>query len=347
MFGVLPPPKQLPPLPGFSIDSGLSALRLALRSLRLSPGSLVAVPAFSCDAMGDAIAAEKLTPFWLDLHDNATIWSDYQPALQPSSQIAAIILLHLYGQMHPQTAAIVAAAKHRHLPIIHDAAQSLGIAADDNFANAPVIYSFGPGKATTAALGATISGIDATDYHAHVTPVHHAPALWFLAWLRARCFFLARRYGWGRVWMDDLQDQWLGRGLQSLAAGRFYSMTHFQQHRARQAMALQPLIMPARQARRQCLLNNLSPHLQLATTPPGLDYKLVLYSRRDLIPLCERLLENNLPYARLFEPTQLKQPHLAHLPNLQRFGPHFIEFSLEASIPIEEFKRLATILANF
>src|SRR3990167_9229671 len=135
------------------VDSGTGALRLLLRNLNLSKGAKVAIPAFVCDSVSRAVILEGLVPVFFDLID-ATFWTDYEEKKIKDENIKAVIVVHLYGFIHPASERITRFCRDSQIKLIHDAAQSFGInesllAADNN----GVFYSFGPGKSSTACCG--------------------------------------------------------------------------------------------------------------------------------------------------------------------------------------------------
>lgn len=141
--------------------SGTAALRLLIREQKLAPGSLVAIPPLICSAVTWAIRAEKMEPAFVDI-DPETFFMKFDADELKKQNIAIIVLPHLYGILHPQTKEFMEYADENNIPLIHDAAQSwkLLFQGEDIITyNAGGFYSFGAGKALTAAGGAIVSGI--------------------------------------------------------------------------------------------------------------------------------------------------------------------------------------------
>ncbi len=145
------------------VASGYHAIRLLVRSLRLAPGSKVALPALICPTVVSALQAEQMMPAFVDITPDSLVM-DFDEDRFFNAHYDLIILPHLYGLLHPQTREIMDFAHNTSVPLIHDAAQSYGVELD----GIPIIHynqggliSFGPGKATTAATGALVCGIDA------------------------------------------------------------------------------------------------------------------------------------------------------------------------------------------
>lgn len=145
------------------VSSGYFALRLLLRSLKIKAHARVALPALICPTVVNAIRAEGMLPLFLDI-EPPFFFMIFAPDTLAHLRPDALLLPHLYNVLHPKTGEIMAYCREEGIPLIHDAAQSFGLLWEGK----PVIqqdqggfYSFGPGKATTAATGALVWGIDA------------------------------------------------------------------------------------------------------------------------------------------------------------------------------------------
>ncbi len=105
--------------------SGTDALLLPLRTLELKPGDEVIAPAFTFFATAGTIHNTGGTPVFADI-DPRTFNLDpaaVEAAITPRTR--AIIVVHLFGQM-ADMAALQAVADRHQLPLIEDAAQSIG-----------------------------------------------------------------------------------------------------------------------------------------------------------------------------------------------------------------------------
>ncbi|HIJ85608.1 MAG: erythromycin biosynthesis sensory transduction protein eryC1 [Magnetococcales bacterium] len=143
------------------VISGTMAVRLLLRAVGLQPGARVAIPALICPSVVWAIRAEKMVPAFMDI-DGDGFWMLFDPVRFECSSLNAILLPHMYGLLHPQTAEVMAFAKDRGLPLLHDAAQSYGLVWQGKSlitCNQGGFVSFGAGKSTTAASGALVYGL--------------------------------------------------------------------------------------------------------------------------------------------------------------------------------------------
>jgi len=142
------------------VDSGETGLKLLLLSFNLVERSKIGVPALICESVIRAILDSGFEPFILDIKDNFQV--DFDPLKWASFGLSAVILPHLYGSLHPQTELITTWCKNNRVKIIQDTAQSYGLQFKDRaaieFGNGG-IYSFGPGKASTAAGGGIVWGL--------------------------------------------------------------------------------------------------------------------------------------------------------------------------------------------
>jgi dTDP-4-amino-4,6-dideoxygalactose transaminase len=107
--------------------SGSDALTLALMAYGIGPGDKVLTVPFTFFATAGAIAQLGATPVFVDV-EAATFNMDIGKAvaaIHSNDGIRAIIAVHLYGgcvDMDP----LIAAARERNIPVIEDAAQSIG-----------------------------------------------------------------------------------------------------------------------------------------------------------------------------------------------------------------------------
>lgn len=108
-----------------AVNSGTSALYASLLVLGIGPGDEVAVPSFSFVATANAVLLTGAKPVFVDISENSYSMSpdDLQKKISPDT--AAIIPVHLYGYPADMRSIRSVAIKNG-LPIIEDAAQSLG-----------------------------------------------------------------------------------------------------------------------------------------------------------------------------------------------------------------------------
>jgi perosamine synthetase len=111
------------------VNSGTSALQLALRALGIQENDEVILPSFSFIAVTNAIFSEKAIPVFVDI-DPATLNLDpscLEAAL--SRKTRAVVLVHSFGIPAP-AAEIVAFARQHSLAVIEDACEALGAERD-------------------------------------------------------------------------------------------------------------------------------------------------------------------------------------------------------------------------
>lgn len=105
------------------VDSGTSALELALEAVGVGPGDEVIVPSFTFIATATAVSVLGAKPIFADI-DPVTMtldWKSVEGALSPRTK--SVIAVHIFGQpcdMDP----LLSLAKARKLSIIEDCAQS-------------------------------------------------------------------------------------------------------------------------------------------------------------------------------------------------------------------------------
>lgn len=146
-----------------AVNSGTSALHLALIAMGVGPGDEVIVPSFSFAASANAIRLVGAKPVFVDI-DPATFCMD--PGAVRSAITAhttAIMPVHLYGHPAPMNE-IMAIAQQHGLGVIEDAAQAhcarLGTRPVGSFGTTAA-FSFYPTKNMTTAEGGMVVTADA------------------------------------------------------------------------------------------------------------------------------------------------------------------------------------------
>ncbi len=105
------------------VANGTDAIELALRALKIGPGDEVITAANTFVATVEAIVRAGATPVLVDVDEDSLLIDPAAVAAAVTSRTAAIVPVHLYGQMAPLEAVAAAAPG---IPIIEDAAQSQG-----------------------------------------------------------------------------------------------------------------------------------------------------------------------------------------------------------------------------
>ena len=107
-----------------AVSSCSSALFLSLKALGLEPGSKVLMPAFTFAAVPSAVVHAGCDPILVNVAENYRIvLSDFEDKL--ADDIGAVIISHMRGHTSNMDA-ILRLCKARNIPVIEDAAHSLG-----------------------------------------------------------------------------------------------------------------------------------------------------------------------------------------------------------------------------
>lgn len=110
-----------------ALNSGTAALHLALQLLGVGPGDRVICPSFTFIASANPICYLGAEPVFVD--SEAATWNmdpqQLEAALQAEESVAAVIVVHLYGQC-AQMDAILEICQRYDVPLIEDAAEALG-----------------------------------------------------------------------------------------------------------------------------------------------------------------------------------------------------------------------------
>jgi dTDP-4-amino-4,6-dideoxygalactose transaminase len=111
------------------VNSGTSALHLALIAAGVGPGDKVLVPSFTFIATAWAVLYVGATPVLCDVEDITANIDLADAERRIDSSVKAIIPVHLFGQPADLTGVMAFAARHQ-LTVIEDAAQAFGARFD-------------------------------------------------------------------------------------------------------------------------------------------------------------------------------------------------------------------------
>ena len=141
-----------------AVNSGTSALHLALLSLGIGPGDEVIVPSFTFAATANSVSLTGAKPIFVDV-DRRTFNIDPVKVEEAiTSKTRAIQVVHLYG-LPTDMRSIMALAKKHNLLVIEDAAQAHLSSIDNQpvgtFGDAAA-FSFYPTKNMTSGEGGMI-----------------------------------------------------------------------------------------------------------------------------------------------------------------------------------------------
>ncbi len=326
-----------------TVNAGKNAIRLLLRSYKLKPKSKVALPLYVCDSLKRAVSKEGLEPLYLDLKPDGTFWADYNVELLRKEKPDVIILVHLYGFLHPDTKFLMDFCKENNIILIHDAAQSYGIDEDLLTYSSGVVYSFGPGKSSTAAGGALVKGLTNEFYKENCKNVSN----FLLQEYKAKFFLKSRVYGYKFSLMDKLLQKIIYRFKRG---DTINAMTDFQLAAAATALDLVKNKSKERGERYKILEDAAKTNTLLAvpfTDEKGLYFKIVLNVKENVSKFKNYLKENNIPFFSLSDELLIDKNIHSQYPIFSKNARHFIELSTEASLPLEEMRRVAALLKKY
>jgi dTDP-4-amino-4,6-dideoxygalactose transaminase len=144
------------------VGNGTDALLLTLRALGIGPGDEVIVPANTFVATAEAVVLAGATPVFADVRPDTLLLGPAELETAITARTAAVIVVHLYGQL-PDMDALTRSANRAGIVLIEDAAQahgarwrgrpagSLGRAGCFSFYPAKNLGAFGDGGAVVTA----------------------------------------------------------------------------------------------------------------------------------------------------------------------------------------------------
>lgn len=319
-------------------------MQLVMRSWNLKPNANIAIPAFVCNSVRRAVINEGFTIVPFDLHPNS-FWTNYNQQSMLAQNIDGIVLVHLYGYLHPDSQQLEAFAKAQNVPLLHDLAQCYGVDESSLDPMLPRVYSFSQGKPTTGAFGGLIRNLDAEFYQQHIT--HESrPAL---RKTTVQQFIKSRIFGYQLTARDSLtlRTLRLARAVMPETKG-ITSMTDFQKQAAAKAIELQRTHLTGRKVNYQKLVAAAESSGRFKTAiadENGLFFKVVLLANGEVDNLRTQLKQNSIPFFVLADDLD---PALrdGRYPNYTELAHRMIEIPCEASIPNKEIDRLASALKS-
>lgn len=146
-----------------AVNSGTSALQLALMALGFGPGDEIIVPSFSFAASANSIRLVGAEPVFVDIEPGSFCLDPAAVAAAVTPRTVAIMPVHLYG--HPAAMdKIMATAEQHGLAVVEDAAQAHGASLNGQPVGAfgtAGCFSFYPTKNMHSLEGGMISTADA------------------------------------------------------------------------------------------------------------------------------------------------------------------------------------------
>jgi len=141
-----------------AVNSGTSALHLALISLGINSGDEVIIPSFTFAATANVVALVGATPVFVDIDPKTYCINPQSIELAITKKTKAIIVVHLYG-LAADMVKIMEIAKLHSLMVVEDAAQahlaSIGGVNVGTFGDAAA-FSFYPTKNMTSGEGGMV-----------------------------------------------------------------------------------------------------------------------------------------------------------------------------------------------
>ncbi len=107
------------------VGNGTDAITLTLRALGIGPGDEVILPTNTFVATAEAIVLTGARPRFVDVDPQTLLVTTEHVEAAMNERTAAVIIVHLYGNV-ADAEAIVDAAARRGIPVIEDAAQAHG-----------------------------------------------------------------------------------------------------------------------------------------------------------------------------------------------------------------------------
>ncbi len=145
-----------------AVNSGTSALHLALLAIGIGPGDEVIVPSFTFAATANAVRLTGAEPVFADIELDTFCLDPEAAEAAVTPRTAAVLPVHLYG--HPADASAFAALAARHgLALVEDAAQAHAATVDGTPVGAlgdVAAFSFYPTKNMTTGEGGMITFSD-------------------------------------------------------------------------------------------------------------------------------------------------------------------------------------------
>ena len=142
-----------------AVNSGTSALHLALLACGIRAGDEVIVPSFTFAATANSVALAGATPVFVDIDPESFCMDPVAVEAAVTSRTRAVMPVHLYG--HPaDMSAIMAVARRHNLLVVEDAAQAHAASLDGvpcGAFGAAAAFSFYPTKNMTSGEGGMVT----------------------------------------------------------------------------------------------------------------------------------------------------------------------------------------------
>ncbi|MEO6306204.1 MAG: DegT/DnrJ/EryC1/StrS family aminotransferase [Bacteroidia bacterium] len=337
-------PKTISPQLINCLNSGKSALKTLLKSLDLPVKSKIAIPAYVCSDVMSSVESEFLVPVLFDLKDDRTFWTEYNFSKILEENIKAIILVHLHGFIHPDTEQIANFCKKNYICLIHDAAQSYGIDEEKLTESNGIIYSFGPGKSTSAAGGGWIKSKTGI---AGLKVIKNSSVFSFEN-VKAKFFFKSRLFGYRFSRVELIGNSFIN--VISNSSTGIHNMTQFQKQAASGILASLNEVSVLRKKRYSIIKDKIRDNKNISLAyddGKGQYFKAVVYVNNNPDKFSDYLSKNEIPFFSLVKKIDPEKLSSEPLNNFKKNARLLFEISTETSIPEKEIERVATVLASY
>ena len=142
-----------------AVNSGTSALQLALRALNIQAGDEVILPSFSFMAVANAVLAARAVPVFVDIAPGSLNIDPQKIEDMLTPRTRAIIAVHTFG-FPAQMEQILAIARRHGIYVIEDACEALGAELNGHKAGTLGdigIFAFYPNKQITTGEGGALT----------------------------------------------------------------------------------------------------------------------------------------------------------------------------------------------
>lgn len=144
--------------PAFVVNSGRSAIYLALKALGIGHGDEVLIQAYTCNAVPNPVLWTGAVPVYVDIDEASLNMSISDLRSKITASCKAIIVQHTFGNP-AQIREILKVAEQHNLKVIEDCAHSLGARVDSKLLGTfgdLAIVSFGREKIVSSLTGGAL-----------------------------------------------------------------------------------------------------------------------------------------------------------------------------------------------
>ncbi|MBM7703021.1 DegT/DnrJ/EryC1/StrS family aminotransferase [Metabacillus iocasae] len=138
-----------------AMNSGTSALHVAVKSLGLKPGDEVITSPYSFVASSNCLLFEGVKPVFVDVHPDTTVMNEDLIEAAITDKTKAILVVHIFG--HPcNMEKIMDIANRYQLKVIEDACESIGATWNGQYTGTfgdISVFAFYPNKQMTTGEG--------------------------------------------------------------------------------------------------------------------------------------------------------------------------------------------------